>query len=192
MKVVGYRSYPELIAGSFYFKECSLPVRLSMEVAKKKAVLDSSYVLVCHNDTVSYLYTGGSAYQEGEKWIFIPKSLEDRIYNPVKALAEDLNIPEGTIEFQQFSDKSSEVAINKVNGDVSGIFLSKEKSEEYKQLLHPITSCIPLRIKSIIFPAVLGKSSIPLVLYYKTDISEQSNTCSLHFVYNFTLPWLNK
>lgn len=196
MKVVGYNSYAELLTNKDYVKEEIASSGKSLDFAKRRAVLDSSYVVVYNKGRVAYLYYGGKNGDNanGEIWTFIPDAMKSRVMTPIKKLAEYFSLSYGTVQITGICTKSMEIVILSED-EVEGSFLGEETMSEIGEIIHPMTSCLPLPVYSITFPAVIDRANVPLICYYKTgiyseEIKMKDNACSVHFDYGFNLPWL--
>lgn len=193
MKVVGYGSYADLLVGKEYFLEEVGSYSKAMSVAKKKAVLDSSYVVIRDNrGEVSNMLCGDTFENQGI-WTFIPNNLRTRVFAPIVNLAKTMDISFGTVYLKGISEETEmELVLCKDGEDVEGIFVGEQARKTILRLLKPLLLSIPNPISCICFPANICKSAVGVVCYYKTGILSDGtlDECDVIFEHDFNLSWL--
>ena len=193
MKVVGYSSYADLLVGKNYFIEDVGSYKKAISLAKKKAVLDSSYVVIHDNrGEVVNMLCGDSSENSGI-WTFMPDNLKRRLFIPIINLAKTIGVSSGTIYLKGItSEEETELVLYQENEEVEGVFVGEKAKGTMLRLLKPLLLCIPNPVSCIIFPANIGTSDIGVVCYYKTSIlsEDKQGKCNVVFEHDFNLPWL--
>ena len=112
MKVVGFNSKVELMVGKSYLCESVASINMAMELAKKYATFDESYVVILQKDTVVNLYVGGKDTDSLQVWSFIPENLVEPVFYPICQLSKALEIENGTVFVNNLSSGDIEVSYN--------------------------------------------------------------------------------
>lgn len=187
MKVVGFNSKVELMVGKSYLCESVTSINLAMELAKKYATFDESYVVILQKGTVVNLYVGGKDTDSLQVWSFIPENLVEPVFYPICQLSKALEIENGTVFVNNLSSGDIEVSYN--DGQ-EGFFLDSERSNSVRELLKEFLNCIPVKVSDLSFPAKLYMydDELPIICYYIED----SRGCHVVFDFEFKHQWVSK